>query len=106
MFVFNFGIGSLEQSVSWVGSLSKHHFFQTDNQKAVLFTLVFSLFELYFSRGGERIVSLRCCDSRRRHGLSWWSRRAWWLVSNSLRLIPVTKTRLILLAGKFHHAPV
>ena len=32
---------------------SKHHFFQTDNQKAVLFT-VLSLFELFFSCGSER----------------------------------------------------
>ena len=62
MFVFNFGVGSLEHSVK-LGRLvifdslaipfSKHHFFQTDNQKAVLFT-VFSLFELFFSCGGER----------------------------------------------------
>ena len=62
MFVFNFGVGSLEQSVK-LGRLvisislaipfSKRHFFQTDNQKAVLFTVV-SLFELFFSCGGER----------------------------------------------------
>ena len=60
MFVFNFGVGSLEQSVGfvlclyWVCSnfsisltilFSKNYFFQTDNQKAVLFT-AFSLFEL------------------------------------------------------------
>ena len=32
---------------------SKHHFFQTDNQIAILFT-AFSLFELFFSNGGER----------------------------------------------------
>ena len=57
MFVFNFGIESLEQSVkldrlviliSLAIPFSKHHFFQTDNQKAVLFT-VFSLLELFFS---------------------------------------------------------
>ena len=41
MFVFNFGVESLEQSV-------KHHFFQTDNRKAVLFT-VFLLLQLFFS---------------------------------------------------------
>ena len=57
MFVFNFGVESLEQSVkldrlviliSLVIPFSKHHFLQTDNQKAVLFTL-FSLLELLFS---------------------------------------------------------
>ena len=57
LFVFNFGVGSLEQSVkpgqlvisiSLAIPFSKHHFFQTDNQKAVLFT-VFSLLELFFS---------------------------------------------------------
>ena len=57
MFVFNFGVESLEQSVkldrlviliSLAIPFSKHHFFQTDNQKAVLFT-VFSLLELFFS---------------------------------------------------------
>ena len=57
MFVFNFGVESLEQSVkldrlviliSLAISFSKHHFFQIDNQKAVLFT-VFSLLELFFS---------------------------------------------------------
>ena len=62
MFVFNFGVGSLEQSFKlgrliifdFLGnSFSKHYFFQTDNQKAVLFTL-YSLFELFFSFGGER----------------------------------------------------
>ena len=64
MFVSNFGVESLEQSVkrgqlvifdssAIPSSFSKHHFFQTDNQKAVLFT-VFSLFELFFSCGGER----------------------------------------------------
>ena len=46
MFVSNFGVGSLEQSVKlgWLVILislaipfSKHHFFQTNNQKAVLF---------------------------------------------------------------------
>ena len=60
---FNFGVESLEQSVKldrlviFISALaipfSKHHFFKTDNQKAVLFT-VFSLFELFFSCGGER----------------------------------------------------
>ena len=49
---FNFGVESLEQSVKldrlviFISALaipfSKHHFFKTDNQKAVLFT-VFSL---------------------------------------------------------------
>ena len=62
MFVFNFHVGSLEQSVklgqliffNFLGnSLSKHHFFQTDNQKAMLFT-VFLLFELFSSCSGER----------------------------------------------------
>ena len=62
MFVFNFGVESLEQSVkldrlviliSLAIPFSKHHFFQTDNQKAVLFT-VFSLFKLFFSCGGKR----------------------------------------------------
>ena len=57
MFVFNFGVESLEQSVkldrlviliSLAIPFSKHHFLQTDNQKAVLFTL-FSLLELLFS---------------------------------------------------------
>ena len=57
MFVFNFGVESLEQSVK-LGRLlfsislaipsSNHHFFQADNQKAVLFT-VFTLLELFFS---------------------------------------------------------
>ena len=57
MFVFNFGVESLEQSVK-LGRLvilislaipfSTHHFFQTDNRKAVLFT-VFLLLELFFS---------------------------------------------------------
>ena len=46
MFVYNFGVGSLEQSVKlgWLVILislaipfSKHQFFQTNNQKAVLF---------------------------------------------------------------------
>ena len=56
MFVFNFGVESLEQSVK-LGRLviliflaipfSIHHFFQTDNQKALLFT-VFLLLELFF----------------------------------------------------------
>ena len=62
MFVFNFGVGSLKQSVKlgWLiifdflgNSPLKTPFFQTDNQKAVLFT-VFLLFELFFSRSGER----------------------------------------------------
>ena len=57
MFVFNFGIESLGQSVklnrfvisiSLAIPFSEHPFFQTDNQKAVLFT-VFSLLELFFS---------------------------------------------------------
>ena len=62
MFFFNFGIGSLEQSVklgrfvisiSLTIPFSKHYSFQTDNKKPVLFT-VFSLFALFFGRGGER----------------------------------------------------
>ena len=62
MFVFNFGVGSLEQSVklgqlvifvSLVIPFFKHYFSQTDNKKAVLST-VFSLFERFFSFGGER----------------------------------------------------
>ena len=68
MFVFNFGVRSPEQSVGfvlclyWVCSnfsisltilFSKNYFLQTDNQKAVIFT-VFSLFELFFRCGGER----------------------------------------------------
>ena len=57
MFVFNFGVESLEQSVkldrlviliSLAIPFSKRHFLQTDNQKAVFFTL-FSLLELLFS---------------------------------------------------------
>ena len=57
MFAFKFGIESLEKSIK-LGLLvisissaipfSKHHFFQTDNQRVVLFT-VFSLLELFFS---------------------------------------------------------
>ena len=50
MLVFNFGVGSLEQSVK-LGQLvifDFFDFFQTDNQKVVLFT-VFSLFERFFS---------------------------------------------------------
>ena len=53
---FNFGLESLEQSVkldrlviffsALAIPLSKHHFFQIDNQKAMLFT-VFSLLELF-----------------------------------------------------------
>ena len=38
---------------------------------------------LYSSESRSRltkIVSLRCWNSRRRRSLSWWSRRAWWLV--------------------------
>ena len=58
MFFLNFGVESLELDrlvilISLAIPFSKHHFFQTDNQKAVLFT-VFSLFELFFSCGGER----------------------------------------------------
>ena len=56
-FVFNFSAEPLKQSVklSWFvifnflgNPFSKHHFFQTDNQKAVLFT-IFLLLELFFS---------------------------------------------------------
>ena len=62
MFVFNLGVGSLKQSfklgqliifISLAIPSSICHFFQTDNQKAVLFT-VFSLFELFFSCSGEK----------------------------------------------------
>ena len=57
MFAFNFGVESLELSVKLsllkifnflAIPFSKHHFFQTDNQRVVLFT-VFSLLELFFS---------------------------------------------------------
>ena len=57
MFVFNFDVEQLEQIVkldqlviliSLAFPLSKHQFFQTNNQKAVHFT-VFSLLELFFS---------------------------------------------------------
>ena len=67
MFVFNFGVESLEQSVkldrlviliSLAIPFSKHHFLQTDNQKAVLFTIFFvvrAAFQLlYCCCGGER----------------------------------------------------
>ena len=66
MFVFNFGVESLEQSVkldrlviliSLAIPFSKHHFFQTDNQTAVLFTVFRyqSCFQLlYCSCGSER----------------------------------------------------
>ena len=68
MFVFNFGVGSLEQSVK-LGQLvifDFFDFFQTDNQKVVLFT-VFSLFERFFSCGGERNPSLNAgyCFTRK-----------------------------------------
>ena len=67
MFVFNFGVESLEQSVK-LGRLvilislaipfSTHHFFQTDNRKAVLFTVFFvvrAVFQLlYCCWGVER----------------------------------------------------
>ena len=66
MFVFNFGVESLEQSVkldrlviliSLAIPFSKHHFLQTDNQKAVLYTffVVRAAFQLlYCFCGGER----------------------------------------------------
>ena len=57
MFAFKFGVESLEQSIK-LGLLvisissaipfSKHHFFETDYQIVVPFT-VFSLLELFFS---------------------------------------------------------
>ena len=57
MFVTSFGVESLELSVK-LGRLvifdfltipfSEHHFFQTDNQRVMLF-IVFSLLELFFS---------------------------------------------------------
>ena len=57
MFAFKFGVESLEQSIK-LGLLvisissaipfSEHHFFETDYQMVVLFT-VFSLLELFFS---------------------------------------------------------
>ena len=59
MFVFNFGVGSLEQSVK-LGQLvifDFFDFFQTDNQKAVLFTV--QLFERFFSCGGERLTLVK-----------------------------------------------
>ena len=64
MFVFNFGTELLKQSVKldWLVILislaipfSKHHFFQTDNQKAVLLLL-----ELFFS-----CVYCCCCGKRK-----------------------------------------
>ena len=57
MFVFNFGVESLEQSVklgrfviliSLAIPFSIHHIFQTDNRKVLLFT-VFLLLELFLS---------------------------------------------------------
>ena len=57
MFAFKFGVESLEQSIklgllvisiSLAIPFSKHHFFETDYQIVVLFT-VFSLLELFFS---------------------------------------------------------
>ena len=53
LFVFNFGVESLELSVKlvrfpWQLPSLNATFFQTDNQKAVLFT-VFSSLELFFS---------------------------------------------------------
>ena len=71
MFLFNFGVELLEQSVrldqlviliSLEIPFFKHHFFQTDNQKAVLFT-VFSLLEL-FSAG-----IFCCCGGQKRRPL-------------------------------------
>ena len=56
MFVFNFDTELLKQSVKldWLVILislaipfSKHHLFQTDNQKAMLFTVLL-LLELFF----------------------------------------------------------
>ena len=67
MFVFNFGTELLKQSVKldWLVTLislaipfSKHHFLQTDNQKAVLFTVLL-LLELFFS-----CVYCCCCGKR------------------------------------------
>ena len=63
--------------VSLAIPFSKHHFFQTNNQKALLFT-VFSLFELLFSCSGERKPTLNtghcfackfshCCDIQGSH---------------------------------------
>ena len=53
LFVFNFGVESLELSVKlvrfpWQLPSLNATFFQTDNQKSVLFT-VFSSLELFFS---------------------------------------------------------
>ena len=66
---FNFGVESLVQSVKldrlviFISALtiplSKHHFFQIDNQKAMLFT-VFSLLELFL-----RLLYC-CCGVERR----------------------------------------
>ena len=68
--MFVFSISALDRSskaLSWVGSsfsissaipFSKHHFFQSGDQKAVLFT-VFSLFKLFFSRGWQKKTYLK-----------------------------------------------
>ena len=58
MFFLNFGVESLELDrlvilISLAIPFSKHHFFQTDNQKAVLF-VVFSLLTLFFSSGERK----------------------------------------------------
>ena len=57
-FFFNFGVESLELDrlvilISLAIPFSKHRFFQTDNQKAVLF-VVFSLLKLFFSSGERK----------------------------------------------------
>ena len=68
MFVFNFDTELLKQSVKldWLVILisleipfSKHHLFQTDNQKAMLFTVLL-LLELFFS-----CVYCCCCGKRK-----------------------------------------
>ena len=62
MFVFISALDRSSEVLSWIDAqfsislaipFPKHHSLQTDNQKAVPFTM-FSLFELFFSRGGER----------------------------------------------------
>ena len=58
VFFFNFGVESLELDrlvilISLAIPFSKHHFFQTDNQKAVLF-VVSSLLKLFFSSGERK----------------------------------------------------
>ena len=61
MFVFNFSVGVLKQSVKrgWlvIFNFLCNSLLKTDNQKAVLFT-VFLLFKLFFSCGGKKKPTL------------------------------------------------